>query len=51
MSIKTVGSEEKVFQKKRPIVAPGEMEQIRLDREKLLAYAELQALTIKIEEA
>lgn len=44
-------NEEKVFQKKRPIVAPGEMEQIRLDREKLLAYAELQALTIKIEEA
>ena len=37
--------------RKRPVVAPGEMEEVKLTKEKLLAYPDLKQITIKIEEA
>ncbi len=43
--------EERIIHKKRQIVAPGEMEEIRLTKEQLLQYADLQEITVKIEEA
>lgn len=43
--------DERVLHKKRQIVAPGEMETIRLGREQLLKYPDLQTITVKIEEA
>lgn len=42
-------NEERVIHKKRPVVAPGEMEDVKLSREKLLAYPNLKTITIKIE--
>lgn len=42
--------EERIIHRKRPIVAPGEMEQIRLTREQLRKYPELKKITLKIEE-
>ncbi|MDD3361947.1 MAG: FAD-dependent oxidoreductase [Hespellia sp.] len=42
---------ERVIHKKRPVVAPGEMEDIKLDKSKLLEYPDLKKITIKIEEA
>lgn len=41
----------RVIHKKRPVVAPGEMEEIRLTRKQLLAYPELDGIILKIEEA
>lgn len=43
--------EERVIHKKRPVVAPGEMEEIKLTREQLEKYPELKTITVKIEEA
>ena len=43
--------EEQVIHRKRPIVTPGEMEEIRLTREQLLKYPDLTTITVKIEEA
>jgi len=43
--------EEQVMKRKRPVVAPGEMEEIKLEKAKLLQYPELKTITIKIEEA
>ena len=43
--------DERVIHKKRPVVAPGEMEEIRLTKEQLLKYPDLQTITVKIEEA
>ena len=43
--------EERVIHRKRPVVAPGEMEEIRLTKEQLLKYPDLQTITVKIEEA
>ena len=37
--------------KKRPVMAPGEMEQIVLDKKKLTAHPSLQRITVRIEEA
>lgn len=42
---------ERVQQKKRPIMAPGEMEEVHLTKEKLLQYPDLKEIVIKIEEA
>ncbi|MGL5437505.1 MAG: NAD(P)/FAD-dependent oxidoreductase [Lachnospiraceae bacterium] len=42
---------EQVLHKKRPVMAPGEMEEIKLDRKKLLLQPELKNITIKVEEA
>ena len=43
--------EERVIHKKRQVVAPGEMEEIKLTKEQLLSYPELKNITVKIEEA
>ncbi|MEF9942320.1 MAG: FAD-dependent oxidoreductase [Lachnospiraceae bacterium] len=43
--------EERVLHRKRPVVAPGEMESIKLDKEKVKEYPNLKTITIKIEEA
>lgn len=43
--------DERVIHRKRQIVAPGEMEEIRLTKEQLLKYPDLQTITVKIEEA
>ena len=42
---------ERVIHKKRPVVAPGEMEEIKLTKEQLLKYPDLQTITVKLEEA
>ena len=38
------------MRRKRPVVAPGEMEEVKLEKAKLLEYPNLQTITIKIEE-
>lgn len=43
--------EERVIHKKRPVVAPGEMEEIKLTKEQLEKYPKLEMITVKIEEA
>lgn len=43
--------DEQVISRKRPVVAPGEMEEIKLEKAKLLQYPKLKTITIKIEEA
>lgn len=43
--------EERVLHRKRQIVAPGEMEEIKLSKEELFKYPNLDTITIKIEEA
>lgn len=43
--------EERVLRRKRQIMAPGEMEEIKLTKEQLLQYADLKEITVKIEEA
>lgn len=42
---------ERVIHKKRPVVAPGEMEEIKLTKEQLEEYPDLEMITVKIEEA
>ena len=42
--------EERVSRRKRPIMAPGEMEEVKLEKEKLLLHPELKEITIRIEE-
>lgn len=39
-----------ISKKKRPVMAPGEMEEIRLTREQLQQYPDLNRITVKIEE-
>lgn len=41
---------EQVLRRKRPVMAPGEMEEIRLQKEKLLQHEGLKTITIKVEE-
>lgn len=43
--------DERVMRRKRQVVAPGEMEEIKLEKAKLLAYPDLETITVKIEEA
>ena len=43
--------DEQVMSRKRPVVAPGEMEEVKLEKAKLLQYPDLKTITIKIEEA
>ena len=43
--------DERMIHRKRPVVAPGEMEEIKLTKEQLLKYPDLQIITVKIEEA
>lgn len=42
--------EERVFHRRHRIVAPGEMEEVRLEREKLLERPDLKQITVRIEE-
>lgn len=42
---------ERIIHKKRPVVAPGEMEEVVLTKEQLMSYPELSQITVKIEEA
>lgn len=41
----------RILRKKRPIVTPGEMEEISLKKEELAAFPDLSGITVKIEEA
>ena len=41
---------ERILHRKRPVVAPGEMEQIKLTREQIMKNPSLQKITLKIEE-
>lgn len=43
--------DERVIHKKRPVVAPGEMEEVVLTKEQLSAHPDLLEITVKIEEA
>lgn len=43
--------EERIFHRKRPVVAPGEMEQIKFTKEQIIKNPLLQKITLKIEEA
>lgn len=42
---------ERVIHRKRPIVAPGEMEEVKLTKEQILQYPDLKTITFMIEEA
>ena len=48
--ITTYFDDERVMRRKRPVVAPGEMEEIKLTKEKLAEYPNLKKITVKIEE-
>lgn len=43
-------NDERIIHRRRPVVAPGEMEQVELKKEQLLAYPDLKQITVKIEE-
>lgn len=43
--------EERIIHKKRPVVAPGEMEEILLKKSQLQEYPELARITVKVEES
>ena len=49
--VSTYFDEERVMRRKRPVVAPGEMEEVKLSKERLVQYPNLKTITIKIEEA
>lgn len=44
-------NDQQIFHRKKPIMTPGEMEQVILQREKLEIMADLKTITLKIEEA
>ncbi len=50
-AIVTYFDDEMISKRKRPVMAPGEMEQVILNKEKLAAYPDLSKITIRIEEA
>lgn len=50
-TIATYFDNELISKKKRPVMAPGEMEEIRLEKDILNSYPHLSTITIKIEEA
>lgn len=43
--------EERIIHRKRPVVAPGEMEEVKLKKAELLKYPNLKTITVKLEEA
>ena len=49
--ISTYFGDERMMRRKRPVVAPGEMEEVKLKKEKLLEYPDLKKITFKVEEA
>ena len=40
-----------MIHRKRPVVAPGEMEELKFKKADLLKYPDLETITVKIEEA
>ncbi|MFG6383934.1 MAG: FAD-dependent oxidoreductase [Lachnospiraceae bacterium] len=44
-------NDKRIIYKKRPVVAPGEMEEVVLKKEELTAFPNLSQITVKIEEA
>lgn len=42
-------NDERIIHRKRPVLAPGEMEQVELKKEQLEAYPDLKEITVKIE--
>jgi thioredoxin reductase len=42
-------NDERIIHRRCPVVVPGEMEQVELKKEQLLAYSELKQITVKIE--
>ncbi len=50
-AIVTYFDEEQISKRKRPVMAPGEMEQVILSKKKLAEYPDLTKITIRIEEA
>ena len=47
--ISTYFDDERVMKRKRPVVAPGEMEEVKITKAKLAEYPDLKKITIKIE--
>ena len=43
-------NDERIVYRRRPIMAPGEMEQVELQKEQLIVYPNLKQITVKIEE-
>ena len=43
--------EERIMHRKRPVMAPGEMEDVKFKKEMLASYPDLKTITLKIEEA
>ena len=50
-AIATYYDDELISKRKRPVMAPGEMEQVILSKKKLGEYPELHKITVRIEEA
>jgi len=44
-------NDERVLHRKRMVMAPGEMEEIKLEKEKLLLHPDIDRITIRVEEA
>lgn len=42
--------DERILHRKRPVMAPGEMEEVKLKKEDLLKYPDLKTITVKLEE-
>lgn len=42
--------DKRILHRKRPVMAPGEMEEVKLRKEELQQYPDLQAITVKLEE-
>ena len=42
--------DKRILHRKRPVMAPGEMEEVKLRKEELRQYPELKAVTVKLEE-
>ena len=49
--VSTYFDEERVMRRKRTVVAPGEMEEVKLSKERLAQFSNIKTITIKIEEA
>ena len=47
--VSTYFDEERVMRRKRPVVAPGEMEEVKILKSKLAEYPNLKKITIRIE--
>ncbi len=50
-AIATYFGDEKISKRKKPVMAPGEMEEVKLTKEQLAKYPDIKTITIKIEEA